>query len=124
MNRGLAVLGGILAIMLVAGAIVGSSLAKQLRYNDNTNIPVYTAGTDSTEPLLLSSDDAVLRVEKLPEIANLRKLRRNPIVVVSDHEDTDKNAWVIHVYEDKPDNITTFNWYYVNKVNGQMTKEY
>lgn len=72
---------------------------------------------------IVGQDQAALLVYNLPDVKDFLK-RVSKGHVVLDHEDITRNVWVVHVYEDLPDHTATFNWYYVDKTTGEVSKEF
>lgn len=71
----------------------------------------------------LKTKKAVDKVKNLREVQEFLQITKNGLVEL-DHEDKETNSYVIHVYEIKDNHTATFNWYYVNKATGEITKEF
>ena len=71
----------------------------------------------------VTGPQAATIVRNQPEVSNYFKRVPNAKIAL-DHEDAAKNSWVIHVFESLSDHVATFNWYYVNKTTGEITKEF
>lgn len=71
----------------------------------------------------ISKEDAVNMVLGLPEVKNYLNRVKNSKVEYS-HDSSDGKKLVIHVYELLSDHTATFNWYDVDKVTRQITKEF
>ena len=95
-----------------------TTTAKTSATASNTVSPSTTATSTS-----VSKEQAVEKVKNLPAVKDY--LTRVPQGVVEfDHEDTAANTWVIHVYAMGDDASATFNWYDVNKANGDIKAEF
>jgi len=84
----------------------------------NTVSPSMTVTSTS-----VSKEQAIEKVRNLPAVKDY--LTRVPQGIVEfDHEDAAANTWVIHVYAMGADASATFNWYDVNKTNGDIKAEF
>lgn len=70
----------------------------------------------------VTEEDAAKKVSELPEVKTFTKNVSNAKISL-DGEDTQKNIWIIRVYEDQPTHQVTFNRYYVNKSTGEISKQ-
>lgn len=120
---------GFAPIFILVGVLVIASLVAGGIYL-NTKKPAspnqeLVAPNSSAQPSsvnLISQEQAIENVKNLPEVQNF--LKKTPKgKVVFDHEDKEKNAYVIHVYEDFTGHQATFDWYYINKGTGKITSE-
>ncbi len=79
---------------------------------------------DQTNPAV-TREQATELVKSQSEVKNWLALFKSgsqgPQVVV---EDEDASKYTVHVFEGLSDHLATFNWYYVNKVTGNVTKEF
>lgn len=78
---------------------------------------IYTA--KNSRPIV-SGKSAVAAVKSLPEVVSYLQ-RVNGLVLVSSETD---NVYIIQVFEIKDGHAATFNWYEVNKISGEITKEF
>lgn len=70
---------------------------------------------------IISKEETITKVKSQPEV--LDYLRRVPHGIVKlDHEDN--NLYSIQVFEAKGGHTATFNWYTVNKITGEVKKEF
>ena len=80
----------------------------------------------------LTEKDALTLIEKLPEVQKFKHSvdaaegNSKPVVELDRKEG---NEYVVHVYEDVPDDAetshtATFNWYYVNIKTGKIRKDF
>lgn len=99
---------------------MGLSAISQFKPRAIIPIPV---STDKVSSPKVNQQRAISLVNLQPEVKDY--LKRVPKGRVDyDHEDLDKNAWVIHVYEIVSGHTATFNWYYVDKQSAKITKEF
>jgi len=109
----------------------------------NTNVELYAFGNESnfqksqdlldqilstlkftkqTAGVTISFQEAVDIVNNLPEVKSFIAQTTNGVVSIDEMESTDK-YWVIQVYEKFSDHNATFNWYHVDKITGEATKQ-
>lgn len=69
----------------------------------------------------LNKEEAVAKIKSLPEVKEYLKRVPNGSVLVSSDEN---NEFMIQVFEIKNGHTATFNWYYVNKITGEIRKEF
>lgn len=69
----------------------------------------------------VSKEDAVAKVKTLPEIIDYLQRVPNGLIAVNGEED---NAYLIQAYEFKDGHTATFNWYKVDKITGDVKKEF
>lgn len=96
---------------------VYSLLKNNLLQNEQT--PAHYNSNNSVAKI--SKEEAVAKVNALPEIIDYLKRVPNGLVLVNGEED---NAYLVQVYEFKNDHTATFNWYTVNKTTGKVKKEF
>lgn len=82
--------------------------------------------TPSPSPTI-SADDALKKVSSLPDVQNFLTGGGNPHIGVSDTPTTDPDTgatyWVVQVYENLGDHNSTFGWYRVDTVTGEVTSD-
>lgn len=76
---------------------------------------------DNSENRAVSKEEAIVKVQALPEVVDYLKRVPNGLVAVNGEEDA---TFMIQVYEFKNEHTATFNWYDVNKTTGEVTKEF
>ena len=76
----------------------------------------------------ITQDQAVQIVRNIPEVKTwMSQVETGPLhgkaVIVPEYGDKD-NVWTIHAYEQLSDHTASFNFFYVDKTTGQVTKEF
>lgn len=98
---------------------------KQDYYRDLFDKFLQTLEFDSsqlTHDVNVSKEEAFEKVINLPEVENfLTNITQGRVALVN-QDYKDPNSWTVHVYESLPTHNATFNWYYVNKETGEITK--
>lgn len=82
---------------------------------------VNTSNPESAKSIMVTRDQAVENVKKLPEVQKYLKDVSNAIIEV-DNEDA--GEYNVHVYEVKNGHTATFNWYYVSVKSGEVKPEF
>lgn len=70
----------------------------------------------------ITKEDAIVKVKTIPEVADY--IIRVPQAKVEVGGDDDDDFYLIQVFEVVKDHTATFNWYTVNKMTGEVKKEF
>ena len=71
----------------------------------------------------ISEEGAIGKVWELEAVKSYFQEVPNAVIEV-DSKDEETNTYLVHVYEIKDGHTATFNWYTVNKKNGEITAEF
>lgn len=68
----------------------------------------------------LSSTEAIQIVSRLPEVRKFLEQVNGGGAVEAETD----SSWTVHIYEKFPDHTSTFNWYEVNKMTGEVLAQF
>lgn len=77
----------------------------------------------------LDQTTAIIQVREVPEVVVYEAMLREADKEASFEAEDRREVWLIQVFEivkndEGPSHTATFGWYFVNKITGEITKEY
>ncbi len=132
MSKNIKFIYALLIITITGGALAYYLVQKEQDVAYSINTPYQYQIQNKNTSTKITSDKALEIVSNLPEVKKWEKSFTSPDgtspttggTPVIDNDSETSTTYVIHVYENMPDHTATFNWYYVDKNTGAVTKEF
>jgi hypothetical protein len=121
----------VVILLLVAGNVyVFSRLLTQAKPSPQTFLQVATGVSPSphiTPTVIpnatkLSDDACIEKIRNMAEVKEFFKESVHPTIGL-DTENSNEAECSVHVFEDESTHVSTFGWYLVNRVNGEVKKD-
>ena len=108
-------------ILVIMGVVVLFLLL--LIYTKNKDFTAFIKSSSLQTQTVVTEEEALEKVQNLPEVQEYVQKSKNR-KISSEGENSQKNTYIIHVFEDLPNQQTTFNRYFVDKTSGDISKEF